>query len=59
MTGGAELSARERAWVRVRLGWAAGPRDAGERASASVGASARAGRSVGPSWRKEGGVGPS
>jgi hypothetical protein len=50
---------REEARARVRLGWvagphaSAGPRDAGERASAGVGTSARAGCSVGPS-QKEG-----
>jgi hypothetical protein len=44
---------------RARLGWSAGPRvstgprNAGERASASAGASARVGRAVGPSQREE------
>jgi hypothetical protein len=66
MTGGGRVvSEREEARARVLLGWvagphaSAGPRDAGERASAGVGTSTRAGRSIGPSRRKEGGVGPS
>jgi hypothetical protein len=57
MTGGAELSVRERAGerVRARLAWAALLGHAGASARASAGVSARMGRAlVRPSRRKEG-----